>query len=302
MMNSQDKNEMAEVDVNSTIVNNFNYKKLDIPNFNEEDVSRYKNIIGDYPYFDPTKDIILYPFLSLRRNPKLEKPFAYDGKRCIVAECKGNDSIEHREHMMHIYMVISNFLVTSYNMDRAPDPLSLYVQGVFAVFTELLSPLSRSFHKGKIDTEMVTNTLEELSKQATSVSEWMIKGGMVPYRAQYDDSKIEYIEDQEQLNRVFEESSLVMIDFWADWCSPCHALNPILVDLSHEMSDKIKIVKVNVDEQEAISKKFNISSMPTMVFVNHNTEIKRISGVQRKEFLEKEISSIFSQLNRESSV
>ena len=265
--------------------------KLDIPNFNEGDYNNLDNIIGNYPNFEPMKDIILYPFLSLRRNSKPEKPFAYDGKRCIVAECKGNDSVEHFEHMMHIYLTISNFLAMSYNMDRAPDPLSLYVQGVFTVFTELLSPLSRSFHKSRIDTEMIQNTLEELSKQATTVSEWMIKGGMVPYRAKYDDSKIEHIKNPEQLNNILEESSLVMVDFWADWCSPCHALNPILLDISHEMSDRVKVVKINVDEQKELATKFKIESMPTLLLFKNGQELNRIVGVKDKEFIAETIKS-----------
>ena len=266
-------------------------KKLDIPNFNEGDYNNLSNIMGNYPNFEPMKDIILYPFLSLRRNSKPEKPFAYDGKRCIVAECKGNDSVEHFEHMMHIYLTISNFLAMSYNMDRAPDPLSSYVQGVFTVFTELLSPLSRSFHKSRIDTEMIQNTLEELSKQATTVSEWMTKGGMVPYRAKYDDSKIEHIKNPEQLNNILEESSLVMVDFWADWCSPCHALNPILLDISHEMSDRVKVVKINVDEQKELATKFKIESMPTLLLFKNGQELNRIVGVKDKEFIAETIKS-----------
>ena len=88
-----------------------------------------------------------------------------------------------------------------------------------------------------------------------------------------------------------------MIDFWADWCSPCHALNPILKDLSHEMSDIIKIVKVNVDEQELISKRFNIESMPTMVLCADGSEVGRIVGVKDKDSIINEIMNAKKSLS-----
>ena len=88
-----------------------------------------------------------------------------------------------------------------------------------------------------------------------------------------------------------------MIDFWADWCSPCHALNPILKDLSHEMSDIIKIVKVNVDEQQSISEKFNVESMPTMVFCADGNEVSRIVGVKDKDSIINEIMNVKKSLS-----
>ena len=153
-------------------------------------------------------------------------------------------------------------------------------------------PTSSTFHSNQIDVEMVKNTAEKLSKQASSLSDWMISSGKVSYRAKYDDSKIEHIKSQEQLDKVLYESPLVIIDFWADWCGPCHSLNPILLDLSHEMCDDITIVKVNVDEQESITKKFGVESMPTMVFyAGERGEINRIVGVKDKDYLIKEINS-----------
>ena len=271
---------------------NYEYDLLNIPDFNDEDRPRFDQMIANYPNFDPMKDIVLHPYLLLQRWAKPAEPFPYDGKRCIVANCKGNDSEEHHEHMLHMYLTIAQFLRGSYNLDRVPDVLSAYIQGVLTILTELLMPTSSTFHSNQIDVEMVKNTAEKLSKQASSLSDWMISSGKVSYRAKYDDSKIEHIKSQEQLDKVLDESPLVIIDFWADWCGPCHSLNPILLDLSHEMCDDITIVKVNVDEQESITKKFGVESMPTMVFyAGERGEINRIVGVKDKDYLIKEINS-----------
>ena len=82
-----------------------------------------------------------------------------------------------------------------------------------------------------------------------------------------------------------------MVDFWADWCSPCHALNPILLDISHEMSDKVKVVKINVDEQKELATKFKIESMPTLILFKNGQELNRIVGVKDKEFIAETIKS-----------
>ena len=160
--------------------------------------------------------------------------------------------------------------------------------------TELLSPISSDFNKDQINTKLIQETLESLSQQTETVSKEMKAIGKVQYRSKHDDSKITHIKNSDELDKILKESALVMIDFWADWCGPCHALNPILKDLSHEMSDKIKIVKVNVDDQKEIAEKFKIESMPTMVlyhkdFPRDNGELERIVGAKDKAFITQRI-------------
>ena len=281
---------------NSSKQPNYEYDKIKVPNFDEEDWAQFNDAMRDYPFFRPDKDMVLYPFLFLRRMrpPSKEEMYPYDGERCIVKDCKGNDTDEHHEHMYHIYRMITNFLNTSYNLDRISEPLSTYITGVFTILTELLSPVSSAFHKDHADAKLIQETLESLSQQSQKVSDHMITKGFVQYRAKHDDSLITHIKNSDELDRTLKESALVMIDFWADWCGPCHALNPLLKDISYEMKDKIKIIKVNVDDQKEIAKKFKIASMPTMVlyhqnFPHDNGELERIVGVKDKEFLKQRI-------------
>jgi len=68
---------------------------------------------------------------------------------------------------------------------------------------------------------------------------------------------------------VLKSTTPVLVDFWAEWCGPCRAVGPILEEISNEHGDKLKIVKLNTDEEGAIAMKYGISSIPTMnVFVN----------------------------------
>ena len=98
-------------------------------------------------------------------------------------------------------------------------------------------------------------------------------------------------------NAVIEKSreTPVLVDFWADWCGPCHALSPILSDISYEMSDKIKIVKINVDKQDELSSRFNVESMPTMILFKNGQEFNRIVGVKDKEYIIETIQQTLSE-------
>lgn len=93
-------------------------------------------------------------------------------------------------------------------------------------------------------------------------------------------------------NDNFEEEVLaskvpVILDFWADWCMPCKMQSPILDAFAAEMGGKVKIGKVNVDEEAALALKYQIMSIPTLVLMDQGVFIKRVSGVQQTGDLKK---------------
>ena len=90
---------------------------------------------------------------------------------------------------------------------------------------------------------------------------------------------------------VLKSSTPVLVDFWAEWCGPCRAVGPILEEISNEYGAKLKIVKLNTDEEASIAMKYGISSIPTMnVFVNGEV-VKTIVGAKPKPVLLKDLES-----------
>ena len=93
---------------------------------------------------------------------------------------------------------------------------------------------------------------------------------------------------------VLKSSTPVLVDFWAEWCGPCRAVGPILEEISDEYGSKLKIVKLNTDEESAIAIKYGISSIPTMnIFVNGEI-VKTIVGAKPKPAMLKELESFLS--------
>lgn len=81
---------------------------------------------------------------------------------------------------------------------------------------------------------------------------------------------------------VEESNILVLIDFWATWCGPCRAMMPVVEQIAKENEGKIKVCKVNVDEEPELASKFDIMNIPTFVAIKNGETIGRTMGVQSK--------------------
>ena len=104
---------------------------------------------------------------------------------------------------------------------------------------------------------------------------------------------ITHTSDKEFEKKVIQSKLPVLLDFWAEWCGPCKMIGPILEELSTELDSKIKIVKINVDENNQTAVKFSIRSIPTLIIIKDGEvqaqHIGAASKSQIKEFINQNI-------------
>lgn len=91
---------------------------------------------------------------------------------------------------------------------------------------------------------------------------------------------------------VLESDTLSVIDFWAEWCGPCRAIGPVIEELSKEYDGKVKIGKVNVDQNPQVSMNYGITSIPAILFVKGGKVIDKLVGAQPKANFVKKIEAL----------
>ena len=95
-------------------------------------------------------------------------------------------------------------------------------------------------------------------------------------------------------NEVIKAQGLVMIDFWAAWCGPCRMISPTVEELSKEYSGKIKVLKLNTDENSDIASRYQVMGIPTIMFFKNGNKLDQIVGVVPKQFLKSKIESFLN--------
>lgn len=95
--------------------------------------------------------------------------------------------------------------------------------------------------------------------------------------------------DSDFKTEVSENKGLVVVDFWAPWCGPCRIVGPIIDELTKEYAGKVKIGKINVDENSQTAGQYGVMSIPSIVFFKNGQPIKTMVGAQSKENYKKAI-------------
>jgi len=93
---------------------------------------------------------------------------------------------------------------------------------------------------------------------------------------------------------VINSGETIMVDFWAEWCGPCRQVGPILDQIAAENSDKIKIVKLNVDDNPQMAMKYQITSIPAMKVFKGGEVVKTVIGAKPKPAIEADLAEFLA--------
>ena len=93
------------------------------------------------------------------------------------------------------------------------------------------------------------------------------------------------VTDQSFESEVLQSHVPVLVDFWAAWCGPCRMVAPIVEEIAREYSGKLKVVKMDVDENQEISIRFGIQSIPTLMLFKNGAPVERLVGAYPKHSL-----------------
>jgi thioredoxin 2 len=91
---------------------------------------------------------------------------------------------------------------------------------------------------------------------------------------------------------VERSATPVLLDMWADWCGPCHMLAPTIEQLSTELAGRVKVAKLNIDENPGIANRFAVRSIPTLLVLKGGREVDRLVGVQPKQEIVRRLENV----------
>jgi thioredoxin 1 len=96
-------------------------------------------------------------------------------------------------------------------------------------------------------------------------------------------SNIGDVNDTEFQASVLESETPVLVDFWAEWCVPCHMVSPVVEEIGQEKGQDLKVAKLNIDDNPAATRTYGVMSIPSLILFKAGVEVARVTGARPKE-------------------
>jgi len=101
---------------------------------------------------------------------------------------------------------------------------------------------------------------------------------------------VTHVSDQDFQQVVLSSDRPVLVDFWAEWCVPCHMVSPVVEEIARDQAGKMTAVKLNVDDNPQTTRQYQVMSIPTLIVFKGGQEMARVVGARGKEAILREIS------------
>jgi thioredoxin 1 len=98
------------------------------------------------------------------------------------------------------------------------------------------------------------------------------------------------VTDQEFQASVLDSQTPVLVDFWAEWCVPCHMVSPVVEEIGLENAEKLRVMKLNIDENPDVTRKYGVMSIPSLILFKEGQEVARVVGARPKDAILKDLN------------
>ena len=97
------------------------------------------------------------------------------------------------------------------------------------------------------------------------------------------------VNDADFKTEVLDSETPVLVDFWAEWCVPCHMVSPVVEEIGQEKGTSLRVVKLNIDENPDVTRKFGVMSIPSLILFKAGEEVTRVVGARPKDAILRDI-------------
>ena len=97
------------------------------------------------------------------------------------------------------------------------------------------------------------------------------------------------VNDQEFQTKVLDSETPVLVDFWAEWCVPCHMVSPVVEEIGQEKGERLNVVKLNIDDNPGATRRYGVMSIPSLILFKGGEEVARVIGARPKDAILKDV-------------